>query len=88
MTTTTHHPSKIEMYSVFAKNRYQDQLRHGDSENHPLDKRWQWGGEVLKGVAMTSSQILSEKIGMVTTFGLEVSNIDASKTFSRAVGHL
>ena len=38
--------------TVFDKNRYQDQIRYGDSENHSPDEA------ILKVVVITSSNIL------------------------------
>ena len=44
--------------TIFAKSRYQDQIRYGDSENHRHDEQQKRGGAKLKGVAMTSSKNL------------------------------
>ena len=32
--------------TVYAKNRYQDHIWYGESENHPLDEQRQSGGEL------------------------------------------
>ena len=34
--------------SIFAKSRYQDQIRYGDSENHGPDEQRQRGGEIFE----------------------------------------
>ena len=44
--------------TVFANNRYQDQIRYGNPGNHSPDEQRQRGGVILNGVAMTSSKIL------------------------------
>ena len=65
------------------------EIRYGDSENHSPDEQRQRGGAILKGRGydvIKNFKCLNQHKNWHGSFGVEISNIDVSKTLSKGAG--